>query len=708
MLHDERIPPPARRRAGNPAAGRTGRGSDFLFRPAQHSHREAGIHPPRAGEGTDLSITNRYALALALIAGAVLLRLALGSLLVDDQPYAPLYLAALGAAWWTGRAPALVAALVGYAATNLLWASPDGPATILPADRQALVQGLLYFVRVGVVVQITHLARSARERAQAGERAARERADALERLHAERDRVLAALRTSEERLRGMFRQATVGIAETDRSGRFTAVNDAYCAMVGRDRETLLGLRLHDVTHPDDLPGNLTRFEHLVGTGEGFIIEKRYLRPGGDAIWVANSVYAVQDERGAPQCFVAICVDISARRAAEAERRALTAAAEHARADAEAANRAKDEFLATVSHELRSPLQGILGWLTLLKRGQLDAGQTRRALESVERSVRLQAQLVHDIMDVSRIVAGRIELEREPIDLAALLRTTADEHMPAAVAKRLTLAVHAGACGLLLADRDRLHQVIANLLTNALKFTPPGGRITVGCARVGDEVEVTVADTGDGIDPAFLPHLFERFSQADSSSTRHFGGLGIGLAIVRHLVELHGGRVTAESPGRGHGATFRVRLPAALDEPDELPAAGTAPVIPRLDGVEILLVEDDRDALEAMTFALAASGATVRPADSARAAFDAFLEQPPDLVVSDLSMPEEDGYSLLHRLRSAVPQRRVPAIALTGLARPEDRARALAAGFLAHVSKPVDPDQLIEMLAAIVAREMPSQ
>jgi signal transduction histidine kinase len=371
---------------------------------------------------------------------------------------------------------------------------------------------------------------------------------------------------------------------------------------------------------------------------------------------------------------------------------MLAAAEPQRA---ASNRAKDDFLATVSHELRSPLQGILGWLTLLQGGRLDAAQTARALQSVERSVRLQAQLVNDIMDIARIESGKVEIDKTHVDLSQLLRTTAEEFLPQARARRIDLRTDATPCGVVFGDRERLHQVFANLLSNALKFTPTGGSVTLACDRENSEVITTVTDTGHGIDADFIPHLFKRFSQADTSITRRFGGLGLGLAIVRHLVELHGGTVTALSGGRDRGATFTVRLPAAPS--DARDGAGdaerTEPL--RLDGLEILLVEDDQDTLEAMTQGLSALGASVRAATSVDEAWRTVVHHAPHLVLTDLSMPYEDGYSLLRRIHSQ--QNRPPVVALTGLTRPEDKEHVERAGFSAFVAKPIDLKQLVAIL-----------
>jgi CheY-like chemotaxis protein/anti-sigma regulatory factor (Ser/Thr protein kinase) len=285
----------------------------------------------------------------------------------------------------------------------------------------------------------------------------------------------------------------------------------------------------------------------------------------------------------------------------------------------------------------------------------------------------------------------------------VLRATAEEFAPAAVAKKIALVSDLDRSHLVMGDRERLHQVFSNLLSNALKFTPEGGRVTLACRHDGDDVVATVRDTGDGIGTEFVPRLFDRFTQADTSSTRRYGGLGLGLAIVRYLVELHGGTVSAESEGVGRGATFSVRLPVALVDGAMRPsAAEPRRESPRLTGVEILLVEDDRDSLDAMTLSLKAVGAAVRPATSVREAWSSFTDRPPDVVVSDLSMPTEDGYALIQRIRG--DGRSVPAIALTGFTRPEDRTRVLAAGFAAHVAKPIDPDELVKVLVRVLARQ----
>jgi signal transduction histidine kinase len=491
--------------------------------------------------------------------------------------------------------------------------------------------------------------------------------------------------TAIEHANDFFREAPFGVFLVDDALRVRELNDAARRLFAAEGD-VTGQDLHELAPVlagvDPLEAVVQSFSRTLATGEP------HSSPDGGR-WEIHRV-----PLGAGRHGVVCYVRESAR---EPPQRARSGA----KTDGAAGSRAKDEFLATVSHELRSPLQGILGWLTLLQGGRLDAVQTTRALQSVERSVRLQAQLVNDIMDIARIEARRLEIERMPLDLAKLLRTTADEFVPQARARRVKLEVKVDSCGLVLGDRERLHQVFMNLLTNSLKFTPAGGSITVTCERQDGDMVATVVDTGHGIDAEFMPFLFRRFSQEDTSITRRHGGLGLGLAIVRHLVEMHGGAVTASSPGRDRGTTLVVRLPAA-EMPDGAHAADAdTGAIARLDGADILLVDDDEDTLEAMKHALASLGARVRVrgAPSVDEGWRMFVERVPDLVVTDLSMPEEDGYELLRRI-NAHP-RQSPVVALTGLTRREDKERVLASGFAAFVAKPVDLRQLASSLKLVL-------
>ena len=378
-----------------------------------------------------------------------------------------------------------------------------------------------------------------------------------------------------------------------------------------------------------------------------------------------------------------------------------------RAEAESASRTKDEFLATLSHELRSPLQPLLNWAYLLRSPNLDPASAERALDAIERSTKTLGQLIEDLLDVSRIVTGKLRLQARPVRLPGVVRAAMEAVEPAALAKSVTLEARIEAdLPAVMGDPDRLQQVLWNLLSNGIKFTPKGGRVTVTVAGRNSEVTLTVADTGAGIKREFLPHVFERFRQAESSTNRAYGGLGLGLAIVRHLVELHGGSVAVQSEGEGEGATFSVRLPVAVATrtAEHAPAAVSTdgPVGQSLSGLRLLIVDDEADAREVMRFMLERGGAQVRTADSAAQALDAIREERPDLLISDIGMPVEDGYVLARRLRAMEEGlgRRLPAIALTAYASEEDTRRALAAGFDAHLSKPVDPARLIDIAAGL--------
>jgi CheY-like chemotaxis protein len=375
------------------------------------------------------------------------------------------------------------------------------------------------------------------------------------------------------------------------------------------------------------------------------------------------------------------------------------------AEAQEANRTKDEFLATLSHELRTPLNAIVGWAHLLRKGNLDAETTARAVETIERNTRIQAQLVEDLLDVSRIITGKLRIERRPLELARVIRAALDVVRPAAEAKEIQLeASFDPSVRPVLGDEDRLQQVVWNLLSNAIKFTPRAGRVAVDVLQVDSRVQIRVTDTGRGIRPTFLPHVFERFRQADAATTRDHGGLGLGLAIVRHITELHGGTVSAVSEGEGRGSTFTIELPihpvaipavprAALDgagaEPDQ-----------RLTGVHVLVVDDEPDARELLGELLRDGGAEVRTAASADEAMTANEAAAPDVLVSDIGMPGQDGYALIRRVKAYERDRggRIPAVALTAYARDEDRRRALRAGYETHVAKPVDGDELSAAIA----------
>lgn len=394
-----------------------------------------------------------------------------------------------------------------------------------------------------------------------------------------------------------------------------------------------------------------------------------------------------------------------------------AEAEIARAEAEKLNQLKDEFLSIVSHELRTPLNAILGWSHLLRRKKVDPATLNRALETIERNTRAQVQLIDDLLDISRIATGKIRLNVQSVELLPVIEAAIDTVRLAADAKNIRLqSVLDSAVGPVLGDPERLQQIVWNLLSNAIKFTPKHGRVQVYLQQINSHVEIVVADTGQGISAEFLPYVFERFRQGDSSITRSFGGLGLGLAIVRQLVELHGGTVHAESPGEGKGATFTVKLPlmaveARAIEPERAHLAGrdgdTFESSPRLDGLRILVVDDDADTRDLLTHTLEAFGAKVMAATSADEAISALTESsiPMDILISDIGMPDEDGYALLRRVRALEPENggKIPAIALTAYARTQDRRATLLDGFQSHVAKPVEPAELIAVIANLAGR-----
>lgn len=387
----------------------------------------------------------------------------------------------------------------------------------------------------------------------------------------------------------------------------------------------------------------------------------------------------------------------------------------ARSQAEAAARLKDEFLATVSHELRTPLSAILGWSAILNFNTLEEETTRSALTSIERNAKAQAKIIGDILDVSSMVTGKLRIDARPVELAQVIPAAVDTLQLAAGAKGISLSVSLDPrAGFVAGDPDRLQQIIWNLVANAIKFTPANGQVEIKLKRAGSNIEVTVSDNGMGISAEFLPHVFERFRQADSSTTRPHGGLGLGLAIVRHLVELHGGTVTGASAGAGRGSQFTVKLPAANgtqptpqqlllhSSAEEIETSDAAVEVPDLAGLRVLLVDDEPDTLEILRVMLNQFGANVRGAGSTSDALQAFLVWKPDVLVSDLGMPGEDGFDLIGKVRALTPAqgRDTPAAALTAHVREEDRMQALAAGYQTHIKKPVDPTTFAAAVASL--------
>jgi len=426
----------------------------------------------------------------------------------------------------------------------------------------------------------------------------------------------------------------------------------------------------------------------------------------------STVAPVLDGDGKSVRLISTSRDITDRREVEAERERLLKNEQAARKDAEIANRLRDEFLATVSHELRAPLNSILGWARLLEKGQLDQTTAEKAYRTIVRNAESQNRLIEDLLDVSRIISGKLRLEVMTIKPINVVESALETVRPAAEAKGIKIEIKGeGDISHISGDPNRLQQVIWNLLSNAIKFTPNDGLVRLEIEREEDFVEIRVRDTGVGIKEEFLPHVFDRFRQADASSIRKFGGLGLGLAIVRHITEMHGGTVRAESGGENKGSTFVVRLPLIVPTGDEESAmknkVGALQNEPEwnLDGMLILVVDDEEDTRQLLVQSLTFYGATVITANSAGQAFDALQEKTPDVMVSDIGMPDEDGYSLIRRVRALADKqhRDIPAIALTAFTRAQDRMRALTSGYQNHVAKPVEPDELATVIASLTGR-----
>jgi signal transduction histidine kinase/CheY-like chemotaxis protein len=409
-------------------------------------------------------------------------------------------------------------------------------------------------------------------------------------------------------------------------------------------------------------------------------------------------------------------EVAERKQAEQERAQLLIREQAARAEAEQANRTKDEFLSTLSHELRTPLTAILGWSHLVRTSEFDAAFMARAFETIERNARSQSQLIDDLLDVSRIITGKLSIDLRPVTLSKVIEAALEALRPSFEGKGVKFeTVFEPGPSLISGDANRLQQVFWNLFNNAVKFTPEGGRVSILLRKKQGRVEVVVSDTGIGIKPEFLPYIFDRFRQADGSTTRQHGGLGLGLAIVRHLIEIHRGTIAVQSEGKDQGSTFIVSLPLALakaenggdqfgsEQPGREALADSAHL---LDGLRILVVDDEADSRSLLSAILTGSGSEVRCCASAAKAMQEFKDWKPDLLVSDIGMPEEDGYALIRKLRQlkSTRVRGIPAIALTAYATPDDRAQALAAGFQIHLAKPVEPEKLVASIASAVGRK----
>jgi PAS domain S-box-containing protein len=532
----------------------------------------------------------------------------------------------------------------------------------------------------------------------------------------ERARIARHLRESEQRYRTLVDNISAVVWLSDATGQFTSDNPSWSAFTGQAFDEYRGFGWLQAVHPDDQAHTLERWEAAVNNREAFEVEHRLRRHDGEYRYVVTRGAPVLTPDGQVKEWVGNCTDNHAERLLLEQNKTLLASERSAREEAERTGRMKDEFLATLSHELRTPLSAILGWSQLMQRAPMSADELREGLATIERNARAQAQLIEDLLDMSRIISGKIHLNVQTINLPTVVAAAIATVKHSAAAKRIQ--VHTSIdpqAGPITGDPNRIQQCVWNLLSNSIKFTPSGGTVTARLQRLENQVEISVSDTGVGIAPEFLPHVFERFRQADASTTRRHGGLGLGLAIVKQLVELHGGSISVHSQGVGQGSTFVIRLPlpAVLitDEPveqlvrtDESGILSTQVerwTLPDLEGLCVMVVDDEQDARELARRVLIECRADVVVAKNGREALRMLLISPPEILVSDIGMPEIDGYELIRQARARGYT--APAVALTAFARTEDREQALAAGFQKHIAKPLDPRELATTVARLTGR-----
>jgi PAS domain S-box-containing protein len=602
-------------------------------------------------------------------------------------------------AWFCGLGPSLAAVFLGALAAEFFFVEPV--SSVLSTSTH--ISGLVTYILVGGLISVL--------------------SGSTQRSRRKAEAAAEALREGREQMAGIIGSAMDAIITVDADLRITMFNAAAELIFGCSAEEAIG-RPIDRFIPNRF--RLAHRRHMVTFGQANITRRSMgslgaisaLRANGEEFPIEASISHVT--AGGRKLYTVILRDITGRKHAEQEREELLRREREARMAAESASRLKDEFLATVSHELRTPLNAILGWARMLRTGRLDQVTADKALESVERNARAQAQIIEDILDVSRIITGKLKLEFRPIELRSVIESAMDTIRLAADVKGIrTSFIQDHVVGPVLGDPTRLQQVFWNLLSNSVKFTSGGGLIEVRLEQADSVARVVVRDTGRGINPEFLRYVFDRFRQADSSSTRKYGGLGLGLSIVRHIIELHGGTVEADSPGEGGGATFTVEMPLAVGCGRERVQAGRGDrrladnevpsgfICPReLGGLHILVVDDEPDTLQVVKTVLSNCGAEVTTCVSAQEALEAFDRSIPDLLISDIAMPGEDGFSLIRRLRARGPGSggNIPAAALTAYARIEDRMQVLSAGFQMFVPKPVEPDELVDVVASLALQK----
>ena len=519
------------------------------------------------------------------------------------------------------------------------------------------------------------------------------------------------------RLTKHLENSPLAVVEWDSDFRVSRWSESAEGLFGWEAAEVLGKHVNEwhFVFADDVNAvDTVTFRQREGVEIQGVLYNRNYKKDGSVIhceWY-NSV--LHDETGNLVSVLSLVLDVTDRKLAEKERAALLVRERDARRHAEEADRLKDEFLATLSHELRTPLTSILGWASMIRNGEVEGANAERAIETIERNARSQARLIDDLLDVSRIITGNLRLELDPLNLAPIVEAAVDALRPTADAKGIGLRMEfAPVSCLVRGDANRLRQVIWNLLSNAIKFTPKRGKVTIKLDCVESLARLSVRDTGEGISAEFLPYVFDRFRQAEGSISRKQGGLGLGLAVVRHLVELHGGNVSANSEGLDKGSTFQVELPVAQERRDPARAEERRKEIERrrslggervsLDGIHVLIVEDDEDSRKLLSVMLKQHGAEVTSASSAADAYRLFNEKLPDVLISDIGMPEQDGYELMRRIRKLPVEKGglIPALALTGYATRKDQDLSLSAGYHRHIAKPIEQGELVAAIASLV-------
>jgi PAS domain S-box-containing protein len=504
-----------------------------------------------------------------------------------------------------------------------------------------------------------------------------------------------ALQRSNQRLVRILESITDGFAAFDQTWRYTYVNQRAAEMLGKKQEELLGQVVWDL-FPEAVGTPFYEAYHRA-VAEQVAVDLEAFYPALDT-WFRIRAYP------SPEGLSVYYQDVTDQKRSAAEREDLLQREQAARQEAEAANRIKDEFLAVLSHELRTPLNPIVGWTRMLLASNLDEAKQLSALQTIDRNARSLSQLIEDLLDVSRILQGKLSLQTAPVNLVAIIASALETVRLAAEARSIDLHTDLTPhTGVLMGDVNRLQQVVWNLLTNAIKFTPTGGQVEVRLTYTDTYAQVEVSDTGRGIESTFLPHIFDHFRQADATTTRTFGGLGLGLAIARHIVELHGGTVAAHSPGLGKGATFTVKLPLQGSSAPSSPNRPAPIAKACLSGKRVLIVDDDEDTRNLTAYILEQSGAITTVTASAQEALVALSQSHPDILVTDIGMPEVDGYMLIRQIRQlpATAGGQMPAIALTAYAGDGDQQRVIAAGFQRHVTKPIDPVDLVNAVSDVI-------